>query len=475
MVPTMSFIWFCWLVLGIPFQLGSLIEAFTAPLSFQSPSSSHGARKSSIPLLAEFTTSPESPSSSIDLEKLGVEARSRGELDAAVSYLEAAVLKDPSNAAAHLNLGMVLKKQRRLAAAIGSLQSALCMFEERGDHDLLDEAEFQLGLTLTEMGYVEDAIGSFSKLLAKELNQKGLARAKIMLANVLLDGRGEKTRSKEIYLDACKANPASPMHVLAGCIFDSEGNHEAAKYHYKTAWETSKGADHEAALHLSMSYTRDGSEEEKAMLPQLRSRFPDFIRSSADYVVSQFAEGMPPSAHYFTYDMLHLAMDNVSLKKGLVLEFGVFHGKTIRMIAEKFPTSQIHGFDTFSGIPENWHNTKKGSYSTHNALPVAPDNTKYHVGLFSDTLPSFLDQNKGEPIRFVNIDCDLYSSTKDIFDLISDRVVSGTIIIFDEYVMNPHWMDDEYKAFQEAVERNGWQYEYLGISLLSMQAIVRIL
>jgi hypothetical protein len=68
--------------------------------------------------------------------------------------------------------------------------------------------------------------------------------------------------------------------------------------------------------------------------------------------------------------MLHLAMENVSLMEGLVLEFGVFHGKTIRMIAEKFPTSQIHGFDTFSGIPENWHNTKKGSYSTHNVLPV---------------------------------------------------------------------------------------------------------
>jgi tetratricopeptide (TPR) repeat protein len=471
----MSFIWFCWLVLCIPFHFGALIEALTAPLSFQSPSSSYGARKSSIPLLAEFTASSESHSSSTDLEKLGVEARSTGELDAAVSYLEAAVRKDPSNASAHLNLGTVLQKQRKLAEAVGSLRSAMSVFEECGDNDLLGEAKFQIGLTLTEMGYVEDAIGSFSELLAKESNQQGLRRVKIMLANVLLDGRGEKSRPKEIYLEACKANPASPIHVLAGCIYDSEGDHEAAKYHYKSAWETSKGADQEAALHLSMSYTRDGSEEEKAMLPQLRSRLSDFVRSSADYIVSQFAEAIPPSAHYFTYDMLHLGMENASLKNGLILEFGVFHGKTIRMIAENFPTTQIHGFDTFSGIPENWHNTKKGSYSTHNVLPVAPGNVQYHVGLFSDTLPSFLDQNKGEPIRFMNIDCDLYSSTKDIFDLISDRVVSGTIIIFDEYVMNPHWMDDEHKAFQEAVERNGWQYEYIGISLLSMQAVVRIL
>ena len=41
--------------------------------------------------------------------------------------------------------------------------------------------------------------------------------------------------------------------------------------------------------------------------------------------------------------------------------------------------------------------------------------------------------------------------------------------------MNSHWEEDEFKAFQEAVEAYGWKYEYVGISLVSKQAVVRIL
>ena len=74
----------------------------------------------------------------------------------------------------------------------------------------------------------------------------------------------------------------------------------------------------------------------------------------------------------------------------------------------------------------------------------------------------------------MNIDCDLYSSTKDIFDALHERVVAGTVIVFDEYVMNSNWQLDEFKAFKEAVDTFGWKFEYLGISLVSKQAAVRI-
>jgi len=74
----------------------------------------------------------------------------------------------------------------------------------------------------------------------------------------------------------------------------------------------------------------------------------------------------------------------------------------------------------------------------------------------------------------MNVDCDLYSSTKDIFEAAADRVQPGTVIVFDEYVMNPNWRRDEYRAFQEAVAEHGWSYRYLGISLVSQQAVVQI-
>ena len=40
----------------------------------------------------------------------------------------------------------------------------------------------------------------------------------------------------------------------------------------------------------------------------------------------------------------------------------------------------------------------------------------------------------------------------DVLEPLIDRIVPGTIIVFDEYMMNPHWMEDEYKAFQEIVQ-----------------------
>ena len=75
----------------------------------------------------------------------------------------------------------------------------------------------------------------------------------------------------------------------------------------------------------------------------------------------------------------------------------------------------------------------------------------------------------------MNVDCDIYSSTKTIFEFLGDRIVPGTIIVFDEYLINPTWRDDEYKAFQEAVECHSWKYEYLAFNLFSKQAVVKIL
>ena len=54
-------------------------------------------------------------------------------------------------------------------------------------------------------------------------------------------------------------------------------------------------------------------------------------------------------------------------------------------------------------------------------------------------------------------------------------VALAQVIIFDEYVMYEGWQEDEFQAFREAVDEYGWKYEYLGISLVTKQAVVRIL
>lgn len=313
------------------------------------------------------------------------------------------------------------------------------------------------------------------------------SKVRIELATLLLDGRGEREQALEVFKAACDtAGPSgSALALLAGFVADSLGDHAAASAFYEDVHRQYNPLGHEnAALHLMLARTREGDE---ASASKLRATLPDHMVSSAEYVLST-PVGLAPSTHFFSYDMLRLALSHASLEEdappatgggisgGLVLEFGVYHGKSIRQIARYFGEYvPVHGFDTFSGIPTDWHNTVAGTYSTHGALPPAPENVQYHVGLFSDTLPPFLAaQPANTPIRLMNVDCDLYESTKDIFDAAAERIVPGTVIIFDEYVCNPNWEKDEYRAFQEAVEENGWRYRYLAISLISQQAIVQI-
>jgi hypothetical protein len=115
----------------------------------------------------------------------------------------------------------------------------------------------------------------------------------------------------------------------------------------------------------------------------------------------------------------------------------------------------------------------KGVYTTHGELPETPAYVALHVGLFDATLPGFLAAHPG-PVRFMNVDCDLYASTKVVLDAVADRIVPGTVIAFDEYIVNDAWKEDEFKAFQEAVAARGWRYEYLAFSVQNFQAVVRI-
>jgi len=158
--------------------------------------------------------------------------------------------------------------------------------------------------------------------------------------------------------------------------------------------------------------------------------------------------------------------------EGLVLEFGVRHANSTRQLAG-LAMQDVHGFDSFEGIPEDWHDEGRGSYSTKGIIPKVPSNIHLYTGWFDATLPKFL-VNHSDNVRLINIDCDIYSSTKTVLDLLAKRIVKGTVIIFDEYIGNQHWQDDEFKAFQEAVKDYGWSYEYIAFSFFTKQVVVLI-
>jgi hypothetical protein len=146
---------------------------------------------------------------------------------------------------------------------------------------------------------------------------------------------------------------------------------------------------------------------------------------------------------------------------GHYLEFGVYKGGTIRFIAEQVGVSQhVHGFDSFHGLPEAWSGDS-ASFDAHGRLPKVPRNVILHQGFFADTLPRWLERYSG-PVAFIHVDCDLYESTRCVFELLQDRIVPGTVIVFDEYFNYPNWQAHEFRAFQELVARCQIEYEYLG-------------
>ncbi len=149
---------------------------------------------------------------------------------------------------------------------------------------------------------------------------------------------------------------------------------------------------------------------------------------------------------------------------GYILEFGVFKGRSINRMSALFPDETIWGFDSFKGLPENWVRTKNGDFykAGHFALEELPrvgPNVKLVVGLFEDTLPTWLSDHSGG-VRLLHIDSDLYSSAKTVLKQLNHMIEKGTVIIFDELCdwrnsgIFDTWEDCEWKALKE------WLQEY---------------
>ena len=51
---------------------------------------------------------------------------------------------------------------------------------------------------------------------------------------------------------------------------------------------------------------------------------------------------------------------------------------------------RVHGFDTFTGLPESWAHMPKGRFSQHGILPPTQPCAVLHKGLIKDTLPEWL-------------------------------------------------------------------------------------
>lgn len=162
---------------------------------------------------------------------------------------------------------------------------------------------------------------------------------------------------------------------------------------------------------------------------------------------------------------------------GLLLEFGVRRGASLAVLAahagQEVPSQEVHGFDSFEGLPEAWGATHAGVLTTGGALPEVGDNARLHAGWFEDTLPGFLAAHPG-PLRFANIDSDIYSSARYVLFALADRIRPGTVLVFDEFIGNRTWKDDEYRAFAEFRAEFGMDHRVIAVNPGTKQVALRI-
>ena len=154
------------------------------------------------------------------------------------------------------------------------------------------------------------------------------------------------------------------------------------------------------------------------------------------------------------------------------MEFGVYTGFSVNLIASHTKNT-VYGFDSFEGLPEDWgiNDTlsqkkevryEQGKFSLQGKLPEVRENVVLVKGWFNESLKHFMYSNS-DPVHLLHVDCDLYSSTKTIFQYTSHRLVPGSIIVFDEITMGED-LEHELLAFFELVREEKIEFEWIARS-----------
>ena len=174
---------------------------------------------------------------------------------------------------------------------------------------------------------------------------------------------------------------------------------------------------------------------------------------------------------YFHRWALFDSMTKRSIQDRPFYEFGVWRGESFKYLIKTF--KQGFGFDTFEGLPENWHETKKGTYSAEGIIPKIDGGT-FIKGKFENTLPKFFSESRPKA-SIINIDADLYTSTLCALNYSKPIMDKDTILIFDEFIINKNWEQDEYKALNEFCSNNNLNYEVLAVSYFTKQVAVKLI
>ena len=387
---------------------------------------------------------------------MGNALKDEDELDAAIESYEQAIKIKPEYAEAYYNMGIALNDKGEVDAAINSYKKALKINPEYA------EAYNNMGNALKEKGEVNAAIESYNLALkikpdyAEALNNKGNA----------LQFKGEINAAIDNYKQSLKIKPENAVAYwnLSGTAVDIA----EAKNWLKKCLKCND-SDHDshvwAKLMLAALNFYEGNEKD----------FDNLINSSLwdhSYTRSfSWVFSLPelPKLYFNRWQMFDFLTEE-AIHARPFYEYGVWRGEAFKYLIKTFKKG--YGFDTFEGLPEDWHDTKAGSYTSDGNIPKV-DGAEFIVGKFEDTLPEFFSTQR-PMASIINFDADLYSSTICALNYSMPVIDANTILVFDEFISNPNWEEDEYKALEEFCSENKFRYEVVAVSFFSKQVAVRI-
>ena len=352
------------------------------------------------------------------LNNLGGLFKQLGETKTAKSFYKKTVKINPNFADGHNNLGIIYRE-------LGDHQKALSCYKKTIEINPNHINSYNnLGIVLEELGEYKKALSYYEKGI--EINPNNINF--YWNAHILASDIDEAlSRLKKLYkID----NKHTKAKIMIGALEGYKGNLDLFNDIL-----TSSNSDHPYIRSAKWIFS----------LPELPRIF--FNRCSFfDAVIA------------------------VSEKSRPFYEFGVWNGVSFQYLINTFKKG--FGFDTFTGIPETWHNEPKGNYSNFGSVPKI-DGGEFIVGKFEDTLPDFFSKERPKA-SLINFDADLYSSTICALNYANKVIDNKTILVFDELIMNENWEKDEFKALNEFCYNSGFGYEVIAFSFSTKQVAVKL-
>ncbi len=375
------------------------------------------------------------------------------EIQKAKSFFEKTIQLNPNYVEAHNNLGTIFKELKEFQKAKDCYERAIQLNPNYA------MALYNLGIIFKQFGLSQKAVGYFEKAI--EINPN-YAAAYNGLGIIFKELGNNIKKAKSCFEKALKINPNYAdiywnLHSLVSNIDEAieilkklihiDNNHFNAK-----------------SMLACLEYFKGNHKNFNNLVNSNKSN-DSYIRSF------KWVFSLPklPKLFFNKKDFFD-GVSAISNKSRPFYEFGVWNGVSFKYLINTF--GRGFGFDTFTGIPEKWHDNPAGTYSSFGSIPQISGG-EFIVGKFEDTLPKFFSK-KRSVASLINFDADLYSSTICALNNAKDIIDKYTILVFDEFLMNDSWEEDEYKALEEFCNNFNFSYDVLAVSFYTKQIGVKL-